>query len=275
MIKTSLIIGTSDMPKSHLVNVFTGELEENISRTSLLGYDGVELIIGDPDSFDSNRLEKALTDNKMVLACINSYRMVSEFGLSLIHPEENKRLEAFEKLQSIIKIAGRFKCYFNIGLFRGKAIEGKPIAYSRDMFIEIMKEVCDFAEKYKVDINLEPTNRFEINFINSTDEGIEIIEKVNRPNFGLLLDLYHMYIEDRDMEKSIRKSKYYVKHIHFSDSDRWPPGVSNGVIDFVTIMKILKEINFNGFLSEVLVPTENVDEFAKKTAYFLKKLIDK
>lgn len=275
MIKISLIIGSADMPESYLVHLFRDEIEENIARTSSLGYDGVELIIGDPDSFDSDRLEKALSNNKMELACINSYRIVSELGLTLIHSDKNKRAEAFKKLQDIVKIAGRFKCYFDIGLFRGKAIEAKPISYTRDMFIEIMQEACDFAKKYSVGLNLEPTNRFELNFINSTNEGIEIIEKVNRPNLGILLDLYHMYIEDRDMVESIKKSKDYVKHFHFADSNRWPPGVGSGVIDFGIILKTLKEINFNGFLSECLAPIENVDEYARKTACFLKELIEK
>lgn len=274
MIKTSLFIGTPDMPEVSYVHLFTDEIEENVARAARLGFDGVELIIGDPDTFEPERLEKALVTYKMELACINSGRMASQFGLSLIHPEENIRMEAYKKFQSLVKIAGRFKCYLNIGIFRGRAIEGKPISHTRDMFVEIMKDACDFAKQYNVSINFEPTNRFEINFINNTDEGLDIVQRVNKPNLGLLLDLYHIYLEDKNMEESIRKSKDIVKHFHFSDSDRWPAGVGNGVIDFKTLVKLLKEINFNGFLSEGLVPTDDADDCAKKTAAFLKKIIN-
>ena len=182
--------------------------------------------------------------------------------------------QTFKKLQSLIIIASRFDCYLNIGIFRGGAIENKPISYSKDMFVETMKEACAFAERYDVNINLEPTNRFEIDFINTTNEGIEIIENVNRSNLGLLLDLYHMYIEDANMLESIRKSKDHVKHFHFSDSDRWPAGVGNGVIDFAAVMRVLKDIGFSGFLSEGLVPTDDVDGCARKTSDFLKRLIN-
>lgn len=273
MIKTSLFIGTPDMPEVSYVHLFTDEIEKNVSRAAQLGFDGVELIIGDPDTFECERLENALSESKMELACINTGRMISQFGLSLINPNEKKRLEAYKKLQSLVKIASRFKCYLNIGIFRGRAIDDKPIAYTRDMFVEIMKQACDYAALHKVSINFEPTNRFEINFINTTNDGIDIIERVNKPNLGLLLDLYHIYIEDKDMEESIRKSKDLVKHFHFSDSDRWPAGVGNGEIDFARLVKLLKEINFSGFLSEGLVPVKDVDECARNTAAFLKKLI--
>lgn len=273
MIKISLFIATPGMPDVAYVHLFKEEVAKNVRRAARLGFDGVELIVGDPSSFDAVELEEALTANKIELACINTGRIVSEFGLTLIHPEQRVREQAFAKLEQLVRLCSRFDCALNIGLFRGSALEGKPIAYTKDLFVEILRDACDYAGQFDVTLNFEPTNRFELNFINTTDEGLEIVKRVDRENLGLLLDLYHMHIEDANIEENILKAKGYVKHLHFSDSDRWPAGVGNGVIDFRAIMGLLKQIDYSGYLSEGLVPTENVDECARRTAAYLKDLI--
>ena len=66
------------------------------------------------------------------------------------------------------------------------------------------------------------------------------------------------------------ESKRHVRHFHFSDSDRLPPGVSHGVINFEDTINALKMAKYGGFISAGLVPTGNVDECARKTATFLK-----
>jgi len=114
--------------------------------------------MGDPDTFDSKKLEKALADNNVELACINPVRITTQFGLSLLHPDENIRKRAFAKLQSVTEIAGRFKCPVSIGLIRGGAFEGKPISYTRDIFVQIMQEACDNALN-NTPLYLIPQNR--------------------------------------------------------------------------------------------------------------------
>ena len=274
MIKTSLFIATPDMPEVDYVHLYKEEIEVNVRKSADAGFDGVELITPDPDTFEWERLEKALRENRMELACINSGRLYSQYGLTLIHPDKSVRDKAVEKFRSLIRISARFNCYANIGIFRGPAISGKPLVYTRDMFVEILKELCRYAAQYKVTINFEPTNRYEINFINTTDEGLDIINRVNMPNLGLLLDLYHMHLEDDDMLSKIVYCRNIVKHFHFTDTDRWPAGNSHGEVNFPQLIQLLKLINYNGFLSQNLVRSEDADACAKTTAAFLNHLIN-
>lgn len=273
MIKTSLFIATPDMPDVDYVHLYKEEIEKNVEKSAKAGFDAVELITPDPDTFEWDRLEKALKDYKMELACINSGRLYSQYGVTLIHTDKAIQEKALEKFKSIIHVAARFKCYANIGIFRGPAISGKPVTFTRDMFVDILKELCEYAAQYKVTINFEPTNRYEINFINTTDEGLDIINRVNMPNLGLLLDLYHMHLEDDDMISKIVYCRNIVKHFHFTDTDRWPAGNSHGEVNFPQLINILKLINYNGFLSQNLVRSEDADACAKTTATFLRNLI--
>ncbi|HYF83879.1 MAG TPA: sugar phosphate isomerase/epimerase family protein [Clostridia bacterium] len=273
MIQTSLFIGTKGMPEIPCAHLYHDEIELNVGKAARFGFDAVEIIISDPETFDWKTLDLALKNSNIKLSCINSGRMALEYGLTLVHEDEKIRLKAFDKLKAMVNIAENFNCPVNIGLFRGRALEFKPISYTRDMFVEIMKQACKYAGQHNVKINFEPTNRFEINFINTTDDGIDIINRVGASNLGLLLDLYHIYIEDKSLEESIIKAKDIVRHFHFSDSDRWPAGIGHGEFDFVKLIKLLDVIGYKGFLSEGLVPAENVDECAIQTASFLKKLI--
>jgi sugar phosphate isomerase/epimerase len=273
MIRTSLFIGTPDMPELDYVHVFREKIGINICKAARLGFDGVELLIGDPRGLDIPETEKALADHNLKLACINTGRLVSQFGLTLIHEEEAVRREAFARLKNLIELCGHFRCDLNIGLFRGGAVAGKPIGYSKQLLIEALARACSCAEGFDVTINLEPTNRFEINFIHTTDDGLEIIRKVGHPNLKMLLDLYHMYIEDDGISESLRKAKEFVRHIHFSDSDRLPPGLSRGKIGFASVVDTLGDIGYSGFLSVGLARTDHADSDARKTAAYLKELL--
>jgi sugar phosphate isomerase/epimerase len=200
--------------------------------------------------------------------------MVLEFGLTLLHEDRTTREKAFVKFTELTELCGRFGCALNIGLFRGRALGGQPISFSKALFVEILREGCDYAEQFGVPVNFEPTNRFETNFIQTTTEGLEIIERVNRPNLGLLLDLYHMYIEDDDLYASIELAGDRIRHVHFSDSDRWPPGVSRGELDFPRIVSLLQRAGYEGYLSVGLLKTDDPEENARTTVQFLRSLID-
>jgi 5-keto-L-gluconate epimerase len=274
MIKTSLFIATPDMPDVDYVHLYKGEIEDNVRKSAEAGFDAVELITPDPDTFEWNRLEKALSEHQLTMSSINSGRLYSQYGVTLINEKKEIQEKAIQKFQSIIRAAARFNCFANIGIFRGPAISHKPVAYTRDMFVDILKGLCDYAAGYKVGINFEPTNRFEINFINSTDDGLDIINRVNKSNLGLLLDLYHMNLEDDDLLSKVVYCRNVVKHFHFTDTDRWPAGNSNGLIDFQQLIGILKLIGYDGYLSQNLVRADNADECARRTASFLKEIIN-
>ena len=271
--KTSLFIGTEDMPDLSYVYVFSDTVEKNVATAARLGFDAVELLIGDPDLFNEEAFRVSLKETGAEAACINTGRLMSQLGLTLIHADAAIRSSAFEKLQQLVELCGRLGCALNIGLFRGAAIEGQPIARTKAMFVDVLKRACEFASQHGVGINFEPTNRFETNFIQTTGEGLEIIDRVGMPNLGLLIDLYHMYIEDDDLYESIVRAGDRIRHVHFSDSDRWPPGVSHGELDFPRIIGLLKAVGYDGYLSVGLVRSDDAEECARKTASYLKALI--
>jgi sugar phosphate isomerase/epimerase len=161
---------------------------------------------------------------------------------------------------------------FSALAFQGKAEEHlqkiKSLGY--DGVLESLKTCSREAEKQGVYLWIEPLNRYETNLINRIEEGIRLIEEVGSKNLGLLPDTFHMNIEERSIEDSLRKSIPYFRHVHIADSNRWAPGC--GHLNFKSILETLREIGYQGFLSMEILPQPNPDEAAKLAMEFFRKV---
>ena len=86
-----------------------------------------------------------------------------------------------------------------------------------------MKAVMKTAEDFGVTVNLEIVNRFEHYLINTVDEGLEFCKEIDSPNCKLLLDCFHMNIEEDDIEQSIEKAADHIGYFHVSEPNRKVP----------------------------------------------------
>lgn len=276
MMTPSLFIATPEFPAdSKYVHLYRDSIDKNIERAAEQGFKAVEFLINDPDECDVKLLEKSIAENHIELACINTGYIASGLKYTLIS-ENNAIMEAaMEKLKKCIDIAERMNCFVGIGLFRGPCISDKPIRYSRDLLVERLKEATAYAKAKNVELSFEATNRFEINFINTTAEGLDIVERVGADNLGMTLDLYHIYLEDENLFQAISMAQGHIKHMHFSDSDRWPAGFSHGEINFPALIQFLVSLGYDGYLSEGLVRADNADLCARTTSKYLNDLISK
>ena len=120
---------------------------------------------------------------------------------------------------------------------------------------------------------LEPLNRYESDIINTTTEALSFIEEIGKSNIGILLDSYHVNVEEPSIYSCFVEA--YMKgrmwHVHIGDSNRLPPG--HGHIDFQGIVHILQKMGYKGFLSAELLPVPGPDRAAEETAYYLQHLI--
>lgn len=112
-----------------------------------------------------------------------------------------------------------------------------------------LKEVAKHAEEVGVMLCLEIVNRFEQYTANTVDEGIAICEAVDNEYCKLLLDTFHMNIEEDYIPDSIRKAqeKGYLGYLHIGESNRRiPTGEKKGNIDWEAIAATIKDVGFEG-----------------------------
>jgi len=91
---------------------------------------------------------------------------------------------------------------------------------------------------------MEPLNRFETDFLNTVEQGLQMIREVKSPALKLLLDTFHMNIEERIPRKPFGALGKYIGHMHASASDRGTPGNDN--VDWINIAEALRAIGYNG-----------------------------
>lgn len=112
--------------------------------------------------------------------------------------------------------------------------------------IESMKEVIKVAEKEDVFCNIEVVNRFEQPLINTHQEAINYVEKVDSKNLKIMLDTFHMNIEEDSFKKAILNTGELLGHFHIGENNRKPPG--RGRLPWQNILNSLNKINYTGHI---------------------------
>lgn len=249
---------------------FKGDLETNLHQISTLGYDGVELAIRDPKLVNLDDLEAAVKRHNLLVPAIGTGQAWGEEGLSFTDPDPLVRQKAIERIKSHIPAASRFKATIIIGLIRGIVKTGVSQAQAENWLCEALQQCSQAALPFGVQLALEPINRYETSLINNVPQGLELIEKVGAANFGLLLDTFHMNIEEASLEESIRSCGSRIFHFHVADSNRLYPG--GGHIDFKNIISVLNDIGYKGWISGEFLPRPDASIAAKKSIQYIKMI---
>lgn len=245
----------------------SGSLETNFAKVAALGYQGVELAIRDPRLVDLDGLADLAEKYKLRVPAIGTGQAWGEEGLSFTDPDPAVRQAAIERIQNHIPVAARFGAVIIIGLIRGLVRPGIEHSQAMDWLIEALQACSQAASTAGVRLALEPINRYETTLINSAAQGLELIAAVRAENFGLLLDTFHMNIEEPGIEASIKSCGSRIFHFHVADSNRWYPGA--GHLDFRRILSRLYAENYKGFVSGEFLPKPDADTAAREAIQYL------
>ena len=109
--------------------------------------------------------------------------------------------------------------------------------------------MADVAEPLAVELIVEPVNRYEVNFINNCDEGLEVVKQSGRPCVKLMPDLFHMNIEDASFRHAFEAAKAYISYIHVADTTAGP---GLGTLPFDEIFRIVDGIVTTVIYGDVL-----------------------
>jgi sugar phosphate isomerase/epimerase len=264
--KLSIVLSTQ--PASFSALAYKGQLAENIGKIKSLGYDGVELAVRNPRMLDVPLLKTILADQCLIVPAIGTGQAFGEEGLSFTHAESKIRIQAIERVKSHMDLADEFGSIVIIGLVRGKSASG----VSRDQAERWLTEALwECASKNKaVKLAIEPINRYETDLINTVASGLSLVDRIQMENVGLLLDTFHMNIEEPSVTASIASSKDRLFHFHIADSNRWYPGA--GHFDFRPIVDALDRIGYRGFLSAEILPLPDPDTAAQRTMEHMRAL---
>lgn len=266
----------------------TEELDKLAPHIRGLGFDWLEVPLESLDDLDPQHGAQILRDNRLgVSAC-------AAMGpdRDLIHPDAAIRANGMKYLRGAIDATQTLGATNLVGpLYSavGRTWSQTPDerAHDLDVLVKNLGELARYAGDHGVILCVEPLNRFETSFINLTAQALEVVDRVGHPACQLMLDTFHMNIEEKSLGAAIRSAGKRLRHVHACENDRGAPGSGN--VAWKEVAAALKGIGYDGpvviesFTANVksiaraaaiwraLAPTQ--DDLAKEGLTFLQKLL--
>ena len=258
-------------------------LENTIESLAELGIRNIE-VAGDPSTSSRKNLELFNTYSVSVLGVTGKWT-ASKGMITPILLTSDVHLLSYSKnyIKECVKLCNFFGgSIFNICLLSDyypkidrnhEMISNKEKMKLLKRSIGVLSELTNYSKDFGVSLLLEPLNRYSTPFCCNTADAIFILSKLNNDYFSILLDTYHMNIEEKDFSDSIKKSKLFLKHIHFADNNRRMPGL--GHINFNSILKTLKKIQYTNYIGLEPMLDRNYKKEITQGLNFLIKLCNK
>jgi sugar phosphate isomerase/epimerase len=250
--------------------LFGGDLERGIRFVSKLGFPCIEISIRDPNEIDKERLLHLMSETGLSLSGIATGQAYYNDGLSLVDSDSRKRSKCLERLKAQIDLASTFGATVIIGGIRGVLSRDPSLSEKqKTIFYAYLEELADYASKVRANLAIEPINRYETNFINTVPEGLDIISRLGRDNVGLLVDTFHMNIEEPRFRNSILMAGKRIAYVHIADSNRLAPGY--GHVDFLEVFDALHETGYDGPIVAEVLPRLTHEDTARDVMEFWKR----
>jgi sugar phosphate isomerase/epimerase len=258
-VRLSIVVSTQ--PASFSALAYKGDLEATLAKVQRLGYDGVELAVRNPGLLDAGFLERRLSALALPVCAIGTGQAFGEEGLSLTCPDKVLRERAVARMMAQADLGRTLGAAVIVGLIRGRIGEGGDPTSAEERLAESMGEIA--KKNPDVRFCVEPINRYETDMFPTAESVLRFLNRLGRDNVGLLLDTFHMNIEESDSLAAIAAAKDRLFHIHIADSNRRHPGA--GHIDFQKVVGKLADTGYRGYLSAEILPYPDPDEAAKNT----------
>ena len=210
------------------------------------GFDGIEATLIWPKEFEASAIRRALAEND--LQCTICSVLPRE--LSLISEEGSIRARSVSHLSECIRaaaeagakiIAGPLYC--PVGYISGRRRTEEEWKWA----VDGLRQLGPVLEDCAVDLCIEPLNRFETFFLNTTQDARALCEEIAHPRIGMLWDTFHANIEEKDLAASLLTAGRFVKHVHTCENDRGIPGT--GHVSWIEVFRALKAIQYDGWLT--------------------------
>ncbi len=223
---------------------FSGEPEKVFADLKSAGYQGIEPFIRDPNRFDADGFLSAARNTGLDIAAVGTGPVAVIDKLVFSDPNELRRQQCLDRIKSIVDFTAQAGSQLNVGKLRGPVGNDSEAIARRD---NAFRDICRYADKKAVIVTLEPQSKSVIDNLNSSQSGIDWIERMNEPNLHMMLDTFHMRNEDPDPLSGFEIAGHHLLHIHFSDTDRLVPG--KGGIDFPPIVQKLRDLNYDHYIT--------------------------
>ena len=210
-----------------------------------LGFDTLEICIEDPARVTAAAVRRAATAAGVTISVCGAFGPDRDVS----HDDPAWRQRGVDYLKSCIDLAAEVGSPNVIGPMYSATGTTRllPEAQREDQrrwAAEGLRAAGEYALERGFGLAIEPLNRFETDLINTVAQGLDLCTRIGLDNVGLLLDTFHMNIEERSIPAALRSVGTYLRHFHACENDRGAPG--SGHVDWVGVFGALRAIGYDG-----------------------------
>jgi D-psicose/D-tagatose/L-ribulose 3-epimerase len=219
-------------------------IAERVPQAAQLGYDVVEFPLEEPGGFNYEMAARRLDDHGLdasVVAAMDESR-------DLLHEDPAVRENAREYVRACVDAADALGADRVVGpLYSAVGRTWRMSETERERglerVVEQLQSLSSYARDHDVRLCVEPLNRFETSFLNTAGQAVELVDRVDHPNCRMLLDTFHMNIEEKSIPAAIRTAGDRLGHFHACGTDRGAPG--NDHVDWTAVADALDDVGYD------------------------------
>jgi RpiB/LacA/LacB family sugar-phosphate isomerase len=251
--------------------LFAGQLEEGMRQAAANGFQAVELSLRDPADLSEEKLSALLEKYDLGLSAIATGQSCLHDGMCLAAADTAGVQGAVNRLKAHIDLAANLDAAVILGGIRGRFTgSAEEMAAQYERAVEAVADCAEHAARRGVQLLIEPINRYETNFINTAAEGIKFKEEAGHPEIQLLLDTFHMNLEEVDIDATLTRYADRIGYIHFADSNRYAPGL--GHLPFHQITTTLIANQYDGVITAEILPLPDDERAMEQAGAFISSL---
>ena len=248
--------------------LFAGRLEQGLEQASALGFPYVELSIRAVDDVQPQELNKKVEDLNLKISALATGQACLFDCLCLGSDQDQKRENAVAHFRRITQLAKDIHSKAVIiggirGLLAGNG-ETRDENYAKG--VAAIRACAEYTDELGIQLLIEPINRYEMNWILTAQQGLEFLKDVGVDSVKLLLDTFHMNIEELDTLAALEQTGERLGYVHFADNTRQAPGT--GQINFDAILEKLEEMDYRGPVVAEILPLPDDATAIGRTAAF-------
>lgn len=226
------------------------EFEDFIGDLACLkqaGYDAVELQIPDPALFDEDRVRRSLDDFGFNLCAFQTGTTYGTRGNNLSTANDAVRERTTQLLRSFVELAARWKSVIVFGSLQGRLSDEPDREAGSRRIRESIQQIGAHATQRGVTLAFEPVNHGEIGFHNTIAEVAALVRGVNQPGVRMMIDTFHMNIEEKEPAGPLDSIGDLLAHVHLSETNRAQLGAGHWPLR--PFLGQLSKIHYQGFCS--------------------------